>query len=164
MNTDQLFTKQKALRDVIIQKHQLEGKDLVPNMIVALNTEIGELANEWQGFKHWKVDPQPKPKMLEEYADGLSFILEIGLSYQFEKQYKPFLVLEAEPLDMFRKVYRLISKLDEPGGRQYKEFYYDQLFSTYLMLGNSLGFTWEQIEEAYNQKNQINHERQENGY
>ena len=39
--------------------------------------------------------------------------------------------------------------------------YYSMLLSLGIM---SLGFTWEQIEQAYFEKNKINHERQENGY
>jgi dimeric dUTPase (all-alpha-NTP-PPase superfamily) len=41
---------------------------------------------------------------------------------------------------------------------------YDLIFSGFLGLGQMLGFTWEQIEAAYLQKNAINHERQESGY
>jgi dimeric dUTPase (all-alpha-NTP-PPase superfamily) len=163
MNMNELFSMQKELRAHIIEKQNLRGIDLLPNLFLSLQVEVGELANAWGGFKHWKVNPQPKPTTLEEYADCQSFLLEIGLSYGFE-HFQPFLVQVTDPIDMFQKVYRLISKLEEPGGRQYKEFYYGELFSTFLGLGKSLGFTQEQIEQAYIRKNQINHKRQDNGY
>jgi dimeric dUTPase (all-alpha-NTP-PPase superfamily) len=38
------------------------------------------------------------------------------------------------------------------------------LFAAYLNLGEMLGFTEEQIEQAYFEKNKINHQRQEVGY
>jgi dimeric dUTPase (all-alpha-NTP-PPase superfamily) len=164
MNIGKLFQMQKVLSDHIIQTHNLRGQDLLPNMILALQVEVGELANDWQGFKHWKVNPTPKPSMLEEYADSLSFILEIGLRLGFRHTYSPFLVQVADPFKMFRRVYHLIARLDEPSSRQHKEYYYGELFSTFLGLGKSLGFTWGQIEQAYLEKNRINHERQDNGY
>lgn len=34
----------------------------------------------------------------------------------------------------------------------------------YIGLGEMLGFTWDQIEEAYYAKNKVNHERQNTGY
>ena len=45
-----------------------------------------------------------------------------------------------------------------------KELYHE-LFECFVGLGEiDLGFTWEQIETAYLDKNKINHERQENKY
>lgn len=41
---------------------------------------------------------------------------------------------------------------------------YTQAFESFLQLGAKLGFTWEQVEEAYYAKNKVNHARQANGY
>ena len=43
-------------------------------------------------------------------------------------------------------------------------FYYIQAFVAYLHLGKLLGFSWEEIEQGYIRKNEINHQRQDNGY
>lgn len=40
----------------------------------------------------------------------------------------------------------------------------DILLSHYLGLGEMLGFKLEEIERAYIEKNQVNHQRQDNGY
>jgi dimeric dUTPase (all-alpha-NTP-PPase superfamily) len=42
--------------------------------------------------------------------------------------------------------------------------YYDDLFGNFINLGKLLGFTWDQVEKAYFEKNAINHQRQESGY
>ena len=42
--------------------------------------------------------------------------------------------------------------------------HYKVAFSRFMELGSILGFTTEEIEEAYYSKNKINHERQENDY
>jgi dimeric dUTPase (all-alpha-NTP-PPase superfamily) len=41
--------------------------------------------------------------------------------------------------------------------------YYHELLASFIVLGEMLGFTWQQIEEAYFQKNAINHRRQDSG-
>ncbi|WP_338088272.1 dUTP diphosphatase [Lysinibacillus composti] len=38
------------------------------------------------------------------------------------------------------------------------------VFKEFTVLGEQLGFTWEQVENAYLEKNKINHERQLSGY
>ncbi|KIO62111.1 Dimeric dUTPase [Caldibacillus thermoamylovorans] len=44
------------------------------------------------------------------------------------------------------------------------EYEYERIWSLLFGLAGLLGFTWEQIEQAYLEKNKINHERQESGY
>src|SRR5690625_7965714 len=41
---------------------------------------------------------------------------------------------------------------------------YNLTFSDFVSLGSRLGFTWKEIEQAYYEKNKINHERQTDGY
>ena len=49
MNLDfkKLFEMQGALDAHIINEKELEGQDLLPMKILALQVELGELANEW---------------------------------------------------------------------------------------------------------------------
>jgi len=44
------------------------------------------------------------------------------------------------------------------------EFIYNGVLRRFLGLSLRLGFTWEQIEQAYYDKNKVNFERQEQGY
>ncbi len=53
MNLTKIFGMQKVLDTRIIEEHGLEGQNLFYNMILALQVEIGELANETRCFKHW---------------------------------------------------------------------------------------------------------------
>jgi dimeric dUTPase (all-alpha-NTP-PPase superfamily) len=178
MNLENLFKKQQELKDHI----GYYGLDRFNKLILALFVEVGECANEWRGFKFWSENQKPRTKvlkhpemmeedkvyhnpLLEEYVDGLHFVLELGLELGLENQYKHSLVhVGKTPLDMFNRVYKLISDLSYEGGRAYKAYCYEELINHYLGLGKSLGFSWDQIEIAYLSKNQINHERQENGY
>jgi len=38
------------------------------------------------------------------------------------------------------------------------------MFGYFIGLGEMLGFSWKQVEDAYYAKNKINHERQDAGY
>lgn len=60
MNLKRLFEVQKELNDRIVKDKGLEGQDLFPNMKLALLVELGELANEWRGFKHWSDNREPR--------------------------------------------------------------------------------------------------------
>src|SRR5690606_16902042 len=97
MNLKKLFEMQKVLRDRI----DYNEPDRFNKLILALLVEIGECANEWRGFKFWSTDQKPRTKeyltnyteqdsilgpgaqwrnpLLEEYVDGLHFVLEIGI-------------------------------------------------------------------------------------
>ncbi|MED1790611.1 dUTP diphosphatase [Brevibacillus laterosporus] len=63
ISLETLFEKQKQLDDYIIKKKGLEGQDLFSNKILALQVELGELANEWRGFKHWSEDREPRSRV-----------------------------------------------------------------------------------------------------
>lgn len=170
MNLNELIETQKVLRDRI----SYDEPDRLNKLILALLVEIGECANEWRGFKYWSKDQAPridgpiddrrdtmtrKNPLLEEYVDGLHFVLELGIeiSFSYEKYvYRAFdnrLTITDKFIDVFQAVY----DFDEDG-------HWFDLYQHYLGLGKMLGFTWEEIEEAYYQKNQINHVRQNNGY
>ncbi|MEH7722448.1 MULTISPECIES: dUTP diphosphatase [Bacillus] len=63
MNLQKMFEMQKALDDRIIKEKGLEGQDLLPNLILALQVELAECANEWRGFKHWSNNQKPRTKI-----------------------------------------------------------------------------------------------------
>ncbi|MGE6624638.1 dUTP diphosphatase [Bacillus pumilus] len=62
MNLLKMFEMQKELDDRIIREKGLEGQDLLPGLILALQVELAECANEWRGFKFWSNDQQPRRK------------------------------------------------------------------------------------------------------
>src|SRR5690625_2846559 len=103
MNLEKLFQAQKELDDRIIKEKGLKGRDLLDKKILALQVELGELANEWEMFKFWKENPEPRNycmaceipeveahdchnSLLEEYVDSLHFILSIGLEMDFDPE------------------------------------------------------------------------------
>jgi dimeric dUTPase (all-alpha-NTP-PPase superfamily) len=191
MNLKKLFEMQRQLDEHIEKEHpRQDGEDRLAKKILALQVELGKLCNCWRGFKYWSHDQEPRTyvqagceecvggltycekcirnPLLEEYVDCLHFILSIGLE-----------ITEPDMLDLKRwnltkadniteqflwlmaDVAELYNGLCNDG---FNKFDYEFLLLRFILLGEMLGFTWEQIEAAYLEKNAVNHERQESGY
>ncbi|MCA0171632.1 dUTP diphosphatase [Bacillus sp. RAR_GA_16] len=159
MNFERLFTLQKQLDDRIVQEHKLEDVSLFESKLLALKVEVGELANETRCFKYWsKKAPSPKETILEEYVDGIHFILSLGLELGVTS-FGDFPEKAAESeVQAFHEVYLAIDRLTE------KPEAYHRLMKSYLTLGKTIGLQYEEINEAYLKKNKVNHNRQDQGY
>lgn len=164
MNISELYEMQKKLDARIEENKNLVGQDLTDYMILALQTEIGEAANEWRYFKVWSNDREPREGLLVELVDCLHFILSIGYRRGFEDVSLNTHESEVKSDDTaFYLFNRLFSKVGDYFIVR-TIWNYKEITSTYIRLITSLGFTWEQICEAYLAKNRINHERQATGY
>jgi len=96
--------------------------------------------------------------LLEEYVDCLHLILSIGLEIGKEYFYfEPMVKKEEDITSQFIVLFHYVYLITEDN-------YCSELFTSFVYLGEMLGFTWEQIEQAYFDKNEINHARQQNGY
>lgn len=177
MDLINLFETQKLLDEHIEKEHpRVPDEDRLSKKILSLQVELGELANELpEIFKFWSNKKNNFEKALKEYVDGLHFILSIGIELD-PKQipiYDDIEPLKDEfktVLEAFRHTFNWTVNLDyilfeEPFRSDYRiEKTYFNLLLVFLTLGEMLGFTWEQIEQAYYAKNAVNHERQNNGY
>ncbi|MEI4800001.1 dUTP diphosphatase [Bacillus sp. NPDC077411] len=163
MDLLQLFKLQKELDDRITKEHNLEPKKLLKEKMLALLVEIGELANETRCFKYWSNKPASERQVvLEEYVDGLHFILSIGIDLGIDKNflfYKCALTNKTQ-VEIFLDVYAKAIRFNE----QPSITNYIELFTSYLRLGQALDFGQEEIEKAYLDKNEVNHQRQTEGY
>ncbi|MGN7286931.1 dUTP diphosphatase [Shouchella rhizosphaerae] len=188
--------------------------DRLPYLILALQVELGECANEWRGFKFWSENREPRTKtyvngvdsieadyidcfrcmkefkshsyacpdcgglvngvkiknpLLEEYVDCLHFVLSLGVVFK-HKEFTGWKInagtVTEQFNDTFRRVTDLNLMLEVQGGQNNCAYFqvYETLLASFLGLGDRLGFTWEEIEQAYLDKNEINHKRQETGY
>lgn len=161
MNLVELYKIQKELDDRIYEEHNLEGKNLIPAKILALQVELGELANETRCFKFWSnKGPSSKETILEEYVDCLHFILSIGLDNNFTNIDLGQIDNSKDLVEQFQDIYvRIVTLQYESKIDNYKK-----LFDNFLLLGKKLGFTKKEIYDSYIQKNKINHQRQDEGY
>ncbi|MFH7833913.1 dUTP diphosphatase [Bacillus luti] len=173
MELTKLFVIQAGLKKHVGYK----GKDKFSKMMLAMLVEFMECANDWRGFKYWSENPKAKETLLEEYVDGFHFVLETGLDL---KEHTIIMTLPngvelpEEIHDMSEqriiKQYKILTgkvlelEIEVHNGIDYMDGSYGDFIYRYLLLGKLLGFTEEQIEHAYIEKNKVNHDRQDNGY
>ncbi|MEJ3717080.1 dUTP diphosphatase [Paenibacillus polymyxa] len=187
MNLSKLFDMQRALDKRIVKDKGLEGQDLPPQKLLALQVELGECANEWRGFKYWSVDQQPRTfkghkemgnriveinPLLEEYIDCLHFVLSVGNQIGYDIEEAEYLhednvkiyAVATEIREKFSEVFGAIHVFSQGDLDRGNYELYEDVALHFLALGSLLGFTWDQIEEAYKAKNAVNHQRQDTGY
>lgn len=153
---------QRELDAHIQDNHKLQEDNLIEKKILALLVEIGELANETRCFKFWSLKPPAtKEKILEEFVDGIHFILSLGIECSFEANQLKFSNSQSESLtEQFLTVFDSVNKFR--AAQSFGNF--EMLFSEYISLATLLGYSSQEIEQAYIQKNEVNYERQQNGY
>jgi dimeric dUTPase (all-alpha-NTP-PPase superfamily) len=164
MNLVPLFNAQKILMDRIEKEHpQQENENRFNKRILALYVEVGECANEYRGFKFWSNDQEQRKSTLEELIDVFHFIMDLGLWIGIDATRYDLVEFPEGHNDIdgaFLGLYDSINLFEA-----YKNFAaYDVLISSFIILGACLGFTWEEIEAAYYEKNKVNHTRQDNDY
>lgn len=126
---------------------------------------IHALGNHWyycdECAGHLVIDINP---MLIEYVDCLHFILSIGLEKGFNKMNHNLAAVEGLKQNNINTQFNyLFTKIgDFNSVRNHNNYMY--IVPLFIGLGEMLGFTWEQIVDAYYAKNKVNHERQETGY
>lgn len=108
-----------------------------------------------------------KNPLLEEYVDALHFLLEIGLELKYTNL--SLASYETPSIEyQFNEVISACCKVRESVESDWqeeeKQDEFDNLCMGFIGLGRMLGFTWEEIETAYFEKNKVNHERQNTGY
>lgn len=160
MNWTTLFDQQRRLDERIKEEHQLSGNQF-DERLLALLVELGELANETRSFKFWSTKgPSPQDVILEEYVDGIHFLLSLGLALGYERESFPAGSSYLDATDAFLDVFRKVTNF----GLSKTEAMYETLMAAYLELGYTLGFNEGLIMLAYVSKNKQNHERQDQGY
>lgn len=164
-----LFVMQRLLDKHIAEKRGLQGRNLMQEKILALSVEISELANETRCFKFWSAKPaSAKGILLEEYVDGIHFLLSIGLEFGHTPYIiEPYQVKSGKLTEQFITLNKQVAAMeqwtDKTTHNQFVLFYQDS-FALFLGLGEMLDFTAEEIQAAYMKKHEINYERQAVGY
>ncbi|WP_164668417.1 dUTP diphosphatase [Virgibacillus doumboii] len=161
MDWSELYSMQKSLDDYIESQHELANKDLFQEKYLALLVELGELANETRCFKFWSTKSRnDKEVILEEYVDGIHFIMSLGLEKGYQYTGDTIGTTENTETQQFNLVFEACNSFK----LQPTEQNYQSMFEIYLQLGELLGFDEASVQGAYFKKNEINYDRQNQGY
>ena len=159
-----IFKQQIELDKHIHSNHNLHYDDVLDELKLALAVELSELANEVRCFKFWSnKKPSEKNIILEEYVDGIHFITSLAIAKNVkcfdeltinfnQKQYS-----KKEITIFFNELFESTNKLNT-------KLRIISWYKKYLQLGYILCFNFDEIKAAYNRKNEINHQRQNNNY
>lgn len=160
-NLEPLFIAQRGLDETIHKNHQVSYETTLSRRTLACIVEIGELANATRCFKYWSnKGSETKEVVLDEYADGLHFFLSLGICIKTQKFDYEIIKPENDLTTQFLKVYELISEFHlDPTEEKYQS-----AFSSFFNLLPLLGYTYEELEEAYYKKLGTNYVRQETNY
>lgn len=143
------------------------SNDQHPRTVERIVTEWDDdgTPTEWNQYSN-------KNPLLEEYVDCLHFILSIGNDLKLVQNVilmKSFVAFNSvnswTVTNHFNYAFRQVMEFAETVDQSKPDkFFLARALLAVLQLGHKLGFTWEQIEQAYFDKNKVNHQRQETGY
>lgn len=175
MNLEKSYKMQEELDKHILEKHNLKmsKEELLDNTILALLVEVGELANTTRCFKHWSTKGMmDKEIVLDELADVLHFYLSIGnqigekyLDIGVESSWIYSTVNYALTFELL-VLYSHLGELGNEysiGGVDLEEVYQSVGDSIFKVI-DVLGFSDEEVEQAYLKKHEENYRRQREGY
>lgn len=156
-----LFVEQRKLDQHIQTQHGVSYASTREKRLLALLVEVGEMINETKTFKFWSKKPSAeKPIILDEYADGLHFLLslaiEVGSLKQAYEIVQPVGSLTQATLQVFQSITVLLTSWTPTD--------VETAFQAYLNLIPLLQFTSEEVVEAYFKKLGVNYTRQQNAY
>lgn len=161
INIKELYDLQRDLDVEIAKNHNVSYESTHSKRLLALIVEIGELANETRCFKFWSSKgPSPKERIMDEYADGLHFLLSLGIPLGATKFEYEINKSNEELTIQIHNVYKAcIALLDN-----YDLKHYELAFQKYLDLSSSLDMDDDDVIASYKNKLEVNHVRQQQHY
>ena len=150
LNLSKMFEKQAKLNAEIYRKHDLSFQEIKDESKLALMAEIMELCNETRCFNYWSTKKRSADDVvLEEYADVLHFSFSQALYYKVDPNIKINPVKkEVNKKELVLKFLSLIKLYDNLHDEKSCQAFLVHL----LELGFSLGYDFEQIQNAYFKK------------
>ena len=161
MNLQNLFKMQREL-DSYIETNMKVNEDVFQRKGLALIVELAELANETRCFKFWSnKGASEREVILEEYVDSIHFLLSLGIEKKLDYlEVWPQSNLKQEITEIFLMTNSaILDFLTNPSENRY-----EKVWIMYGAIAEKLGFSSEEVLNAYISKNETNYERQKNGY
>lgn len=158
-----LSDQQHFLDSKIVEKHKLVlNKDMLKKKIIAFWVELGEYANEEKSFKYWKQgDAGTRGIQLEEYIDGLHFIISIGNQVKFN--FDDFAFISSKMTNNIDCYFAIIEKTTKFVENQNDETFLD-LLNAFLQIAVVQNMSEDELIVTYQAKHKKNQERQVDNY
>lgn len=182
MKLDRLYEMQEKLDKYILQNNykrtgkSISRQELFSKTILALLVEVGELANTTRCFKHWSTKGMmEKEVILEEISDAYHFYASIGnqLNIKMDNDDLNYAktkidIKNSSMVDMLNVlcsfIIRVRDEIMSQGEYEIMRKAYIGAGQTLYSIPMKLGFTDEEVEQAYLKKHKENYRRQREGY
>lgn len=161
INLEELYKLQALLDKEIADNHNVTYESTHSRRLLALIIELGELANETRCFKYWSnKGPSPIEVIKDEYADGLHFLLSLGVPLKANKFCYELKKNDEDLTSQFLNMYKLALSLKD----NYDLSHYENAMQYYLDMALSISMNEDDVINAYKAKLKVNHVRQETNY
>lgn len=161
----EMLQMQKKLDEAIMEEYGLTEID-EENLRMAILDEVGELTHELKAnWCWWKKTQAPvdKQKVLGELVDIWHFVLSYQNHFNFGEEARLSYVNEEELSNgMLKRLRTKKSNLSKVLTRLV--IFESSIIPVLIAITEYLGFTIEQVYEAYSDKNKINYQRLKEGY
>lgn len=154
--------EQKKL-DAYILKNNLDMNESSywEDRIIAMQVELAELINEIRFFKFWSKKPQSNREViLEEFVDCLHFGLSLGNTLEVEE----FIFGMGDMKRPLRLIYFDISQKLLNLAREKDQRLLKSILFNLFEIAWFIGYSEEEIKEAYSKKRDENYKRQDSNY
>ena len=161
----EMLQMQAKLDESIMKEYGLNEID-EENLRMAILDEVGELTHELKGnWCWWKKTQAPvdNDKVLGELVDIFHFVLSYQNHFNKGEEMLYNYLNEKEMSDTLLE--RLRAKtINLPFALSHLVYYKGSIIAVLIAISEYLGFTIEQVYEAYCNKNKINYQRLKEGY
>lgn len=161
----EMLQMQKKLDEAIMEEYGLNEID-EENLRMAILDEVGELTHELKAnWCWWKKTQAPvdKEKVLGELVDVWHFVLSYQNHFNFGEEARLSYLNEEELSNgMLKRLRTKKSNLSKVLTRLV--IFESSIIPVLIAITEYLGFTIEQVYEAYSDKNKINYQRLKEGY
>lgn len=161
----EMLQMQKKLDEAIMEEYGLNEID-EENLRMAILDEVGELTHELKAnWCWWKKTQAPvdKQKVLGELVDIWHFVLSYQNHFNFGEEARLSYLNEEELSNgMLKRLRTKKSNLSKVLTRLV--IFESSIIPVLIAITEYLGFTIEQVYEAYCEKNKINYQRLKEGY
>lgn len=146
MNLMKLFELQENLDQRIGKGISIDKTSLISKKTLALQVKMAQLANETRCFNFWSNDRTiNKDLILKSYINSLCFMLTLGIEKGFTDISIKIKPNEYDITSQFLNLYIDINDFVISSSKDH----YITLFEDFISLGNKLGFSLKEIENAY---------------
>ena len=156
----EIWEMQEKLDFAILTSRNTNYDKTFKERTLAFLVEVAEFANESRYFKYWSNKPaSDRSILLEEYVDGIHFIIAQGIYFNTNKIY------QVQPstvgiVELTINVMKDAAKLLEKPNKEQVE----KILNTYLQIAIHHKFSEKDILEHYIKKNKINYQRIKDNY